>query len=45
MMKIRLLIACSLILAFSIDAAAQDYSGTWTGVVTESTAAAVFFSR
>jgi hypothetical protein len=35
-MKIRLLIASSLILSFSIDAAAQDYSGIWTGVVTES---------
>ena len=37
MKKMRLLIACSLILACSVTAAAQDYSGTWTGVVTEST--------
>jgi hypothetical protein len=37
MKRIRLLIACSVILLCSIDAAAQDYSGTWAGVVTEST--------
>jgi len=37
MKEIRLLIACSLILAGSVSAAAQDYSGTWIGVVTEST--------
>jgi hypothetical protein len=30
-------IACWLILAFSVTAAAQDYSGSWSGVVTEST--------
>ena len=37
MKKTRLLIACSLILTCAVTAAAQDYSGTWTGVVTEST--------
>ena len=37
MRELRLLIACSFILIYSTNAAAQDYSGTWTGVVTEST--------
>jgi hypothetical protein len=37
MMKIRLLVGCSVIMACSLNAAAQDYSGTWTGVITEST--------
>jgi hypothetical protein len=37
MKKMRLLIACSLILACYVTAAAQDYSGTWAGVVVEST--------
>lgn len=37
MKEIRLLIACSLVLACSVTGAAQDYSGAWTGVVNEST--------
>jgi hypothetical protein len=37
MQKTRLLLAFSLILSCSATAAAQDYSGAWTGVVTEST--------
>ena len=37
MKKSRLLIACSLLLGFCITAAAQDYNGTWSGLVTEST--------
>jgi len=37
MMRLRLMIVCSLILACYVTAAAQDYSGTWSGVVTEST--------
>jgi len=37
MKDICLPIACGLILAFSVTAAAQDYSGKWSGVVTEST--------
>jgi hypothetical protein len=37
MKKMRLPIACSLILACYVTAAAQDYSGTWAGVVVEST--------
>jgi hypothetical protein len=37
MNEIRWLVACSLIMAFPLSAPAQDYSGTWTGVVTEST--------
>lgn len=32
-----LLIACGLILLCSVNAVAQDYGGTWTGVITEST--------
>jgi hypothetical protein len=37
MKKIRWLVACSLIMAFPLSASAQDYSGPWTGVVTETT--------
>ncbi len=37
MREIRLLIACSLVLACSVTADAQDFSGAWAGVVTEST--------
>ena len=37
MKKMPLLVACSLILTCSVSAVAQDYSGAWTGVVTEST--------
>ena len=37
MQKMRLLLAFSLILTGSVTAVAQDYSGAWTGVVTEST--------
>lgn len=36
MKKMCSLIACSLILGFSVTSAAQDYSGSWTGVITES---------
>ena len=36
-MKINyFVITCILILACSINAAAQDYSGIWNGVITES---------
>jgi hypothetical protein len=36
-MKIKhFVIVCALILACSLNAAAQDYSGAWTGVITES---------
>jgi hypothetical protein len=37
MREIRLLIVCSLILLCPVNAVAQNYSGTWTGVITEST--------
>lgn len=37
MKEIRWLVACSLIMAFPLSVPAQDYNGTWTGVVTEST--------
>ena len=37
MKEICVLIACSFTLLFSVHAGAQDYSGTWSGVVTEST--------
>jgi len=37
MKEMRLLMACSLILICSNNAAAQDFSGNWTGVVAEST--------
>jgi hypothetical protein len=37
MRELRLLIVCSFILFCSMSATAQDYSGTWSGVVTDST--------
>jgi hypothetical protein len=37
MREMRLLIACSLISLCTVNAIAQDYGGTWTGVITEST--------
>ena len=37
MRELGWLIACSFFLAFSTNSVAQDYSGTWAGVVTEST--------
>jgi len=37
MKEMRLLIACSLLLGFGVTAAAQNYNGPWSGVVTEST--------
>ena len=37
MKELRFLIACSIILLCYNNATAQDYSGTWTGIIIEST--------